>query len=366
MVQLRDANRFRVSVSTHLRAARLRVYPRLRRAGVQSGLLPGQFLRVCERRFDRTPRHRALEGHARQRALLPRGDVRFRFVRAGGSSVVYSNCVLIVRLSLRKIDRTEDFRAAAASQAMQTAVLTPTDTPPLLATSTQSWKPSQKPSQNAYSSQRTGQKDSYRSTQHPALSMNQRNTQSPPSSSQNTTYNPPSSSQNSSYNPPLSSQNPTYNPSSQRNTHNPPSQPSSHNPPSKPSNPFSTQSTAAPATAELVDLTPSSDGDEAFEASLRPLSVQTDVLQQKLKHLEEFHAETVKYYEKELAAKQRTIHQLTQANREFEKLCVDSVLGESKTEDVLRLRNENEALKRKVREAEERWKRLQKENDELR
>ena len=355
MVQLRDANRFRVSVSTHLRAARLRVYPRLRRAGVQSGLLSGRFLRVCERRFDRAPRHRALEGHARQRALLPRGDVRFRFVRTGDSSVVYSNCVLIVRLSLRKIDRTEDFRAAAASQAMQTAVLTPTDTPPLLATSTQSWKPSQKPSQNPYSSQRTAQKDPYRSTQHPALSMNQRNTQSPPSSSQNTTYNPPSSSQNSS-----------YNPSSQRNTHNPPSQPSSHNPPSKPFNPFSTQSTAAPATAELVDLAPSSDGDEAFEASMRPLSVQTDVLQQKLKHLEEFHAETVKYYEKELAAKQRTIHQLTQANREFEKLCVDSVLGESKTEDVLRLRNENEALKRKVREAEERWKRLQKENDELR
>ena len=122
---------------------------------------------------------------------------------------------------------------------------------------------------------------------------------------------------------------------------------------------------------ELVDLTRSSDDDsndddEAFEASMRPLSVQTDVLQQKLKHLEEFHTETVKYYEKELAAKQRTIHQLTQANREFEKLCVDSVLGESKTEDVLRLRNENEALKRRVREAEERWKRLQKENDELR
>lgn len=90
------------------------------------------------------------------------------------------------------------------------------------------------------------------------------------------------------------------------------------------------------------------------------------MLRQKLRHLEEFHAETVKYYEKELAAKQRTIQQLTQANREFEKLCVASVLGEGQSDDALRLRNENEALRRRVSEAEERWKRLQKENDELR
>lgn len=237
---------------------------------------------------------------------------------------MYSNCVLLVHLSLRKIDKATALQPPI-NQSLQTAILTPTDTPAFTETSTQSWKPSQKPTQNP----------------------SQKPTQ--PSYSQKPTQNAPYS------------QKPAQNPSQK------PTQNASY----KPSNTFSNPSAAAPAVTELVDLTRSSDDDsndddEAFEASMRPLSVQTDVLQQKLKHLEEFHTETVKYYEKELAAKQRTIHQLTQANREFEKLCVDSVLGESKTEDVLRLRNENEALKRRVREAEERWKRLQKENDELR
>ena len=135
---------------------------------------------------------------------------------------------------------------------------------------------------------------------------------------------------------------------------------SSNNPTSKPPVLSST-----PPSQKTIQNAESASDDE-FDATLRPLPVQVDVLQQKLKHLEEFHTETVKYYEKELAAKQRTIHQLTQANREFEKLCVQSVLGEGKTDETVKLQNENRELKRKVSEAEERCRRLQKENDELR
>ena len=45
---------------------------------------------------------------------------------------------------------------------------------------------------------------------------------------------------------------------------------------------------------------------------------------------------------------------------------MQSVLGEGKTDETVKLQNENRELKRKVSEAEERCRRLQKENDELR
>ena len=102
------------------------------------------------------------------------------------------------------------------------------------------------------------------------------------------------------------------------------------------------------------------------EEPVRPLPVQVDILQRKLKNMEEYQAETVKHYEKELAAKQRIIHQLTQANREFEKLCIDSVRKESSVGEMVKLRNENEQLKQQVNELQERCDRLQKEKDELR
>ena len=44
---------------------------------------------------------------------------------------------------------------------------------------------------------------------------------------------------------------------------------------------------------------------------------------------EEFQAETVKHYEKELERKQNTITKLTQANREYEKVFIDSIKAPS-------------------------------------
>ncbi len=102
-------------------------------------------------------------------------------------------------------------------------------------------------------------------------------------------------------------------------------------------------------------------------------STQVDVLNRKLKNLvliaeigliqqEEFQKETVSHYEKELEAKQRTIYLLTQANREFEQLCVGSVMGENSVE----LKNENLALKKKVEELTMQIAQLQREKDEMR
>ena len=106
--------------------------------------------------------------------------------------------------------------------------------------------------------------------------------------------------------------------------------------------------------------------EKRVEEPVRPLPVQVDILQRKLKNMEEYQTETVKHYEKELAAKQRIIHQLTQANREFEKLCIDSVRKENSVGEMVKLRNENEQLKQQVNELQERCDRLQKEKDELR
>ena len=100
---------------------------------------------------------------------------------------------------------------------------------------------------------------------------------------------------------------------------------------------------------------------------------QVDILNRKLKNLvlfmeiqimsqEVFQKETVAHYEKELEAKQRTINRLTQANREFEQLCVGSVLGENSVE----LKNENLALKKKVEELTMQIAQLQREKDEMR
>ena len=80
---------------------------------------------------------------------------------------------------------------------------------------------------------------------------------------------------------------------------------------------------------------------------------------------EEFHAETVKHYEIELELKQKTIFQLTQANREFEKLCLMSVSNQN-SGDMIRLRNENAQLKEKVENLENMVSLLQKEKDDMR
>lgn len=68
------------------------------------------------------------------------------------------------------------------------------------------------------------------------------------------------------------------------------------------------------------------------------------------------------HYEKELEAKQRTIYRLTQANREFEQLCVGSVMSENSVQ----LKNENMALQKKVEELTLQIAQLQQEKDEMR
>ena len=71
----------------------------------------------------------------------------------------------------------------------------------------------------------------------------------------------------------------------------------------------------------------------------------------------------MKHYEQELEAKQRTILRLTQANREFEQLCVGTITGAS---DTATLREENERLKRRVAELEAHVAELEKDKDEMR
>ena len=58
-------------------------------------------------------------------------------------------------------------------------------------------------------------------------------------------------------------------------------------------------------------------------------------------------------YEKEIEAKQRVIAQLTQANREFETLCLNGVVGDQEGE-LVKLRNENVELRARVEELEKR------------
>lgn len=79
---------------------------------------------------------------------------------------------------------------------------------------------------------------------------------------------------------------------------------------------------------------------------------------------EEFQAETVKHYEKELERKQNTITKLTQANREYEKVFIDSIKAPSN--DTIQLRNENEQLKAEISKLREKIVDLQKQNDEMR
>lgn len=73
----------------------------------------------------------------------------------------------------------------------------------------------------------------------------------------------------------------------------------------------------------------------------------------------------MKHYEKELEAKQRVIYQLTQANREFETLCLNG-MGSDRENELAKLKNENVALKARVKELEEENAQLQKEKDEIR
>lgn len=73
----------------------------------------------------------------------------------------------------------------------------------------------------------------------------------------------------------------------------------------------------------------------------------------------------MKHYEKELEAKQRVIYQLTQANREFETLCLNGMESDSESE-LAKLKNENVALRARVKELEEENAQLQKEKDEIR
>ena len=73
----------------------------------------------------------------------------------------------------------------------------------------------------------------------------------------------------------------------------------------------------------------------------------------------------MKHYEKELEAKQRVIYQLTQANREFETLCLNGMGSDSESE-LAKLKNESVALKARVKELEEENAQLQKEKDEIR
>ena len=79
---------------------------------------------------------------------------------------------------------------------------------------------------------------------------------------------------------------------------------------------------------------------------------------------EEFQAETVKHYEKELERKQNTITKLTQANREYEKVFIDSIKAPSN--DTIQLHNENEQLKAEISKLKEKIADLQKQNDEMR
>lgn len=73
----------------------------------------------------------------------------------------------------------------------------------------------------------------------------------------------------------------------------------------------------------------------------------------------------MKHYEKELEAKQRVIYQLTQANREFETLCLNG-MGSDQESELATLKNENVALTARVKELEEENAQLQKEKDEIR
>ena len=70
-------------------------------------------------------------------------------------------------------------------------------------------------------------------------------------------------------------------------------------------------------------------------------------------------------YEKEIEAKQRVIAQLTQANREFETLCLNGVVGDQEGE-LVKLRNENMELRARVEELEKENAQLQKEKDDIR
>ena len=66
-------------------------------------------------------------------------------------------------------------------------------------------------------------------------------------------------------------------------------------------------------------------------------------------------------YEKEIEAKQRVIAQLTQANREFETLCLNGVVGDQEGE-LVKLRNENVELRARVEELEKELEGVKEEN----
>ena len=106
---------------------------------------------------------------------------------------------------------------------------------------------------------------------------------------------------------------------------------------------------------------------------IQSLTIQKTLLERKLQNMvelterdnaqEEYQRETVKHYEQELEAKQRTILRLTQANREFEQLCVGTITG---TGDAAKLREENERLKKRVAELEAQVTELEEDKDKMR
>ena len=106
---------------------------------------------------------------------------------------------------------------------------------------------------------------------------------------------------------------------------------------------------------------------------IQSLTIQKTLLERKLQNMvelterdnaqEEYQRETVKHYEQELEAKQRTILRLTQANREFEQLCVGTIAG---TGDAAKLREENERLKKRVAELEAQVTELEEDKDKMR
>ena len=106
---------------------------------------------------------------------------------------------------------------------------------------------------------------------------------------------------------------------------------------------------------------------------IQSLTIQKTLLERKLQNMvelterdhaqEEYQRETVKHYEQELEAKQRTILRLTQANREFEQLCVGTITG---TGDAAKLREENERLKKRVAELEAQVMELEEDKDKMR
>ena len=98
---------------------------------------------------------------------------------------------------------------------------------------------------------------------------------------------------------------------------------------------------------------------------IQSLTIQKTLLERKLQNMVELteRDNAQEEYQRELEAKQRTILRLTQANREFEQLCVGTITG---TGDAAKLREENERLKKRVAELEAQVTELEEDKDKMR